>query len=165
MGAGKTTQAGTLASRLGVRAVDTDALVERTTGRTIREIFAVEGESAFRVLEMEAVVGALSDPGVGVLSLGGGAYMTEGVRAALAQSRVVYLRATPATLVGRLVDTPLADRPLLGTADELRNRVNALFRVRDPVYAEADLVVDTDGQTPMETTAALLAALEEVPGE
>lgn len=160
MGAGKTTQAGTLASRLGVRAADTDALVERAAGRTIAQIFADEGEPAFREMEVQAVTTALADSSIGVLSLGGGAYMTARIRDALADARVVYLRATPDTLTERLAVTPLGERPLLRDLESLRERVGALFSVRDPVYSTADLVVETDGHTPEETAAALLAALQ-----
>jgi len=82
MGAGKSTALVELAAH-GLHTVDADALIEERAGRPIPEIFESEGEEAFRELEREAVVGALADPTIDVLALGGGAVESEAIREAL----------------------------------------------------------------------------------
>ncbi|MCW2983305.1 MAG: bifunctional shikimate kinase/3-dehydroquinate synthase, partial [Conexibacter sp.] len=93
MGAGKTTLARELAEARGVAHVDTDALVVERFGRPIADVFAAEGEAAFRAAEEEAVLRVLgAGAGAGaVVSLGGGAVLSERVRAALAAHTTVLL--------------------------------------------------------------------------
>ncbi len=160
MGAGKSTLAGTLASRFGVRAVDTDVLVEQRAGRTIASIFAEEGEPTFRALELEAVRIALADPTAPVVSLGGGAYMTPDVRAACASSHVVYLHATPERLAARLGKTNLETRPLL--EGDWVSRISALYEARDPVYRTASETVETGTVALAEIVDTLAERLNEL---
>jgi len=82
MGAGKSTALVELAAQ-GLHSVDADSLIEEKAGRSIPDIFASEGEEGFREIEREVVIGALADPTIEVLALGGGAVESEAIREAL----------------------------------------------------------------------------------
>jgi shikimate kinase len=146
MGAGKTTVAGTLASRLRVRAADSDHEVERRCGTSVAQIFAGSGEPAFRALELEAVTELLGDPRFGVVSLGGGAFMTREVREQCAAhgARVFYLHARPEVLLERLDTTAREARPLL--ADDALETLERLYDQRDPVYRTAGHIIEVSGK-------------------
>ncbi len=156
MGAGKTTVGRLLADALGVGFLDSDHAVEARAGKPVQEIFVDDGEAAFRSLERTAVAAAL-DEHDGVLALGGGAVLDEGTRALLAEQRVVFLRVGLTDAVKRVglgVGRPL----LLGN---IRARVKQLLDERTPVYEGlAKLTVDTDGRTPQEVVAEIVARIE-----
>ncbi|WP_152312644.1 shikimate kinase AroK, partial [Mycobacterium tuberculosis] len=99
-GSGKSTIGRRLAKALGVGLLDTDVAIEQRTGRSIADIFATDGEQEFRRIEEDVVRAALADHD-GVLSLGGGAVTSPGVRAALAGHTVVYLEISAAEGVRR----------------------------------------------------------------
>lgn len=151
MGAGKTTVGRLLAERWGVAVRDTDADVEAVAGKSVQDIFVVDGEPAFRVLERDAVARALTEHD-GVLSLGGGAVLDPDTRALLAGRPVVFLRVGVTDAVKRV---GLGHgRPLV--LGNVRSRIKALLEERAPVYeAVATLVVDTDGRTPAEVAAEI----------
>lgn len=158
MGAGKSTVGRELASRLGRRFVDTDADIESAVGCSVAEIFASQGEGAFREREREAIE-ALRGSGA-VVALGGGAVTQPKVRKALAGCGVtVYLRAAPETLLARVGDAEA--RPLLaglGPAERLE-RVRALLAEREAAYTVAALCIDTESLGPDEVVEAILARL------
>ncbi len=83
MGSGKTTVARIAAERLGRKIIDSDAVIERATGRTVRQIFADDGEDAFRSLETAALLDALADPVPAVIAAAGGVVLREQNRIAL----------------------------------------------------------------------------------
>lgn len=155
-GAGKTTAGQLLAERLGVRLRDTDQDVEARAGKTITEIFAEDGEPAFRELEQQAVRAALAEHD-GVLALGGGAILDERTRTALRGHRVAFLRVGMAEGVRR---TGLSTaRPLLAGVNP-RATFKALLDARLPLYREvATVEVDTEASDPDETARTVLAAL------
>ncbi len=143
MGAGKSAVGPALARRLGRRFVDSDAEIEREQGRSVAEIFAGEGEPAFRALEREMVTRWLGEPAV--VALGGGAVAEPALRAACRRSgTIVWLRAQPETLLARLGEG--ASRPLLaGLSGAARlARLRELLALREAAYASASLTVDTD---------------------
>lgn len=154
MGAGKTTVANVLATRLNRRAVDTDEELRRWTGRSIPELFAAHGEAGFRDLERQ-VVEELATYHDLVLSLGGGVVLRDdNVASLLLTSVVIHLDAPPDVLVDRLRGQ-VADRPLLDEAD-LEAQLRATHTARDARYREvADLTVDATG-TPEEVVEAIL---------
>lgn len=139
-GAGKTTVADAVAARWDVSVRDTDHDIEAASGVTVQEIFIDHGEQHFRALEEEAVAAALAEHR-GVLSLGGGAILSETTRAALAGHTVVFLDiglATAAARVGLGAGRPL----LLGN---VRSQLKSLMDARRPFYtAVATHVVVTD---------------------
>ena len=148
MGSGKTTVGRLLAGRLGWRHLDSDAQVEAATGRTVPEIFADEGEAAFRRQEAGALAAALDSPDPVVVSVAGGAVLDPGNRALIGDAGcVVWLRARPETLARRVGSG--AGRPLL-EGDPAGNLAR-LDAVRRPLYEEvADHVVDVDELDPQQ---------------
>jgi shikimate kinase len=158
MGSGKTTVGAACAARLGRPFVDTDELVEATTGQTISEIFANAGEHAFRELERRAVADACESPEPLVVACGGGAVLDpENRRAIRAAGLVVWLRATSPVLAARMRDTA-GTRPLLPSQDPERE-LDRLAQARSVAYESAAHVsVDTDGR---DVQAVVDAILEE----
>jgi shikimate kinase len=158
MGSGKTTVGRLAAERLGWPHLDSDAEVEEATGKTVPEIFAEQGEPAFRAAETEALRRALDVAPV-VVSVAGGAVLDAANRRMLHDAgTVVWLRAEVATLAGRVGDGH--GRPLLD--DDPRRALGELDAVRRPLYEEvADTVVDVDGRTPEQIAALAIGALGE----
>ncbi|WP_345711010.1 shikimate kinase, partial [Kineococcus glutinatus] len=141
MGAGKTTVGRLLAAHLALPFTDTDHVVEERTGRAIREVFATDGEEAFRDLEQQAVADVLAGPEA-VVALGGGACGRAATRAALAAHTPVHLRTSLAAALHRLQGDAL--RPVLQRPD-----LPALHAERARVFdALAAVAVDVDGRTP-----------------
>ena len=145
MGSGKTQIGGLVAERLSLCCQDTDELVERRAGRSIGEIFAADGEEAFRDLEAAAVRDVLS-AGPGVIALGGGAALRQENWALLheAGALTVYLQATPEVILARVANA--SHRPLLAglTRDEMLRKITRMLAEREPWYLRADLVMPTD---------------------
>jgi shikimate kinase len=143
-GSGKTSVAAAIAALTGLAVRDTDADIEQVTGRTIPDIFAGDGEEAFRTLERTAVALALVEH-PGVLSLGGGAVLADSTRELLSGHTVVYLSVTMPTGVRR---TGLAtNRPLLVGVNP-RATFKALLDARIPLYQEvSSFEVATDDLT------------------
>ena len=157
-GAGKSSVGAALAGRLGVPFADSDALIVQQTGRSVSEIFAQQGEPAFRQLEADMIAAAL-DGFDGVLALGGGAVTTESVRQDLLASGVlvVQLSARPDELLRRM---PAGGRrrPLL--AGDAPARLAELTQARAGLYAEvASITVDTGGRSVAEVAAVLHSRL------
>ena len=151
-GSGKSTVGAILAEQLGTEFLDVDAVIVERVGKPVAEIFADDGEAAFRRLE-EQVTAELLD-GSGVLALGGGAVLSPRTRNALHGRRVVWLRVGLAAAVKRIgLDTA---RPLL--LGNVRGRLLALLNERTPLYAAvASEVVDTDERTPNEVAELIRA--------
>ena len=154
MGAGKTTVGRLLAARLGWDYVDSDADVEEQTGLTVPELFARQGESAFRGAEAASLLRACTSSRPVVVSVAGGAVLNPENRALLRScGRVVWLRARPETLAARVGDG--AGRPLLD--DDPAGALIALDAARRPFYAEvADEAVDVDDLGPDEVVALIV---------
>jgi shikimate kinase len=144
-GSGKSTIGRRLAKALGVTMLDTDVAIEQQTGRRIADIFATDGEKQFRRIEEGVVRAALAEHD-GVLSLGGGAVTTPGVRAALAGHTVVFLEISAAEGVRRTGGNTV--RPLLAGPDRAE-RFRALMSQRVPLYRQvATIRVNTNRRNP-----------------
>ena len=135
-GAGKSTIGRRLARALSLPLVDSDQLIEETYGKSCGEVFTELGEPAFREVEARYVATALSSGGV--VSLGGGAVLTDSTRELLAQHT----------------------RPVLAAEDPAAHYRN-LVEKRAPLYHEvADFRVRTDGRTPQQSVAGILGFLD-----
>lgn len=155
MGSGKTTVARLAADRLGRRVIDSDVVIERSTGRTVRQIFADDGEEAFRTLETAALLDALASPEPAVIAAAGGVVLREENRAALkaANARVVWLCATPEVLLQRVMSG--AHRPLLD--DDPAGTLQRMHATREALYREvADAIVLVDNRSPADVVEAVL---------
>ena len=140
MGAGKSSVGRRLAARLGLSFIDADTEIETAAGMSISDIFELHGEPAFRSGEAR-VIGRLLESGPQVLATGGGAFMSEGTRAAVrAKGISVWLKADPDVLMRRIKRRN--DRPMLKTADPAAT-LQRLVDERYPIYAEANLTVES----------------------
>jgi shikimate kinase len=150
MGAGKTTVGRLLAARLGLPFTDSDQVIEQRAGRPVRQIFAEDGEPAFRALEHQVIAELLDGPAL-VLALGGGGAEHPGTRDRLAGVQVVYLQVSYEQALRRVAGD--RGRPLLARPD-----LAALYERRLGVYAGvATLTVATDGRRPEAITEDILA--------
>lgn len=149
-GAGKSTVGRALAARLGLPFRDVDAVIEERATKSVAEIFADEGEPAFRTQEEAVTAELLRLPGV--LALGGGAVLSGATRAALAGRQVVWLQVSAGEAAKRVGLTEA--RPLL--LGNVRGRLVQLLAARTPLYAEvATLTVATDGRAADQAAAEI----------
>jgi len=157
MGAGKSVCGRLLARRLQRCFVETDDMIVSRDGRSIPEIFRQDGEEAFRKLEGD-VVEALRLKTGDVIATGGGLPCRPGRMEALRElGTVVWLRGS---LVGLLERAGRAGgRPMLG--GRTPEQIETLYRQREPYYAQAHVVVDTDGLTVDQVVARVLGLLRE----
>jgi shikimate kinase len=140
MGCGKSAIGRRLAAKLGLPFVDADEEIEKAAGKSIEDIFADHGEPYFREGERK-VLSRLLRSGPQVLATGGGAFMNEETRAAIAEHGIsVWLRAELPLLVRRVGKR--GNRPLLKGGDPEAVLQN-LITTRYPVYAQADLTVES----------------------
>jgi shikimate kinase len=143
MGTGKTTVGRALAQRLRMAHLDSDAEIERQSGRTIGQIFDRDGEAAFRALERAFIVSGHPASGC-IVSCGGGIILPDGMTAELrARGVVICLTAHPETILHRTQGN--ANRPLLHADDPLE-RIRDLLARREPVYRAAGTQVLTDSR-------------------
>lgn len=152
MGCGKSSVGRKLSALLSCSYTDLDAFIEKEAGRSIPEIFAEDGEAAFRKMEADGLKKVLSK-GVEkqnglMLSLGGGTVMTPECEQIIhEQTLCFYLRASVDTLVSHL-EGESEGRPMLSAASSLRERISELMSLRSSTYERtAHIIVDTDGKS------------------
>ena len=159
MGVGKSTVGKRLANRLGVPFIDADAEIEKAAGLTIPEIFEKYGEPHFRDGERRVIARLLRDKPAHVLAAGGGAFNDPETRERVAERGIsVWLNADPEILAARV--SRRSNRPMLNSDLEILGRLKELAAVRDPVYALADLHIDTSDGNPEDSVSRVIAALE-----
>ncbi len=140
MGAGKTTVGRRLAARLGRHFVDSDEEVEKAAGMTIEDIFTTRGEADFRAGEVRVIARLLRDRDL-VLGTGGGAFINPETRTLIKTAAIsVWIKADFELLFQRVQRR--SNRPLLKTANP-RQTLEELITVRYPIYAEADVTVQS----------------------
>jgi shikimate kinase len=157
MGVGKTTIGRLLAEQLGYAFVDTDALIEMRTGRSIPAIFAESGEGAFRALEREVALELGGEEGL-VIATGGRLMLDPVNAAALTENgRVFCLTAAPEEILARLSADSSNERPLLSGDDPAR-RIAELLAARQAAYEQFEQVA-TDGKRVGEVVDVLLGII------
>ncbi len=158
MGAGKSCIGRRLAERLDLPFIDADAEITKAAGCSIPEIFERHGEAEFRNGERRVIARLLKGP-VHVLSTGGGAFMDPRTRKLILEKSIsLWLRADLEVLLSRVKRRNT--RPLLLTGDP-REILKKLMAERYPVYAQADIIVDSLDVPPEVTVENTLAALME----
>lgn len=156
-GSGKSTIGRRLAKAMGVALLDTDAAIEEKTGRTVADIFATDGEKEFRRIEEEVIRDALVSHD-GVLSLGGGAVTTPGVRDALSGHTVIFLEISAAEGVRRTSGSTV--RPLLAGPDHAE-KYRTLMNERVPLYRRvATIRINTNRRNPGAVVRHIVSRLE-----
>jgi shikimate kinase len=161
MGAGKTSIGKRLAARLEVSFCDADHEIEAAAGMTVAEIFAKYGEPEFRRLE-RCVIARLLGETPHVLATGGGAYMDESTRDAMrTRAFTIWLKAPIDILLGRVRKRQEHDqsRPLLNN-DDMRGTLERLLTVREPLYAQADMTLESADEPHAVQLDKIVAALK-----
>ena len=154
MGCGKSTVGKLLARRLGREFVDTDQYIEAGPGRTVPDIFAREGEAAFRDLERQAAEALARRSGLVIACGGGLPTRAEAIAPLKAGGTVIFLRRDPGEIYDKV---SMGGRPL---GQEGRAAFLARYALREPVYQRwADLAVDVQ-PTPVETVKKILEVLK-----
>jgi shikimate kinase len=157
-GSGKSTIGRRLAKMMGLTLLDTDTKIVETTGRTIADIFTNDGEQEFRRIEEDVVRTALLEHD-GIVSLGGGAITSEGVRQALAGHTVIFLEISAAEGVRRTT-TGGTVRPLLAGPDPAQ-KYRQLMSQRVPLYRRvATMRVSTNRRNPGAVVRYIIDRLE-----
>ena len=164
MGVGKSSVGRRVALRLGRQFLDTDRLVEQEAGCTVAEIFATEGEAAFRALENAAVRRALESDPYAVIAFGGGAVLEPANRGLARELALVVWLQAPAGELARRVSASMrrsggTARPLLNQGRTPEQVLEDLAGQREDAYrAAAHVLVDTSGRSPGQTATAVLIA-------
>jgi shikimate kinase len=162
MGSGKSTVGTLVAARTGRVFFDVDRLIEQETGKTVRELWEEGGEAAYRSLESGAVLRVLAGDATCVLAAPGGVVLDPAVRAALADTFVVWLRTRPRTLAGRV--HPGDHRPLLG--DRPAETLAVMEETRSGLYREvASATIDTDDRAPEAVADMVIGLLADLPAD
>jgi shikimate kinase len=143
MGSGKTTAGKKLASLLGWSFTDLDRKIEEYTGKTIPEIFSLNGEQYFREIEAQLLRDLKSCTNTIVSTGGGTPCHGDNMDFMLGNGLTLYLKLTPAQLYSRLSESK-GDRPLINNLDsqELRSFIEAKLREREGWYTRSDIIVD-----------------------
>jgi shikimate kinase len=142
MGTGKTTVGRAAAARMGFACIDSDREIEEAAGKTVAELFASEGEPAFRARERAFIEGGHADRRL-VVACGGGLVVQPGMLELLkARGVVICLHASLETILER-TQRHGATRPLLAV-DDPAERAKALYAAREPIYRSSGTVILTD---------------------
>lgn len=163
---GKTSLAAILGKRYDIAAVDTDPLIEQEAGKTIRQIFADDGETVFRDIEAQVVAKVLASPEPKVIATGGGVPLRVSSRALLKESGIVFwLTASAETIFRRMYgDETTADRRPALTGRGPLEEIEFLLEQRADAYRDAaDMTIDTENRD-LETIAGEIASIWESRG-
>ena len=158
MVAGKSAVGRKLAARLSLPFIDSDHEIEAASGMTVSQFFETHGEAEFRKGERRVIARLLSGPPC-VLSTGGGAFMDADTRALILEKSIsIWIKAHIDVLVKRAARKD--DRPLLKGGD-LRERMQSILDVREPIYTEAALTVESDDRPIDDMVERVLNALDQ----
>jgi shikimate kinase len=162
MGTGKTEAGRILAQRLGYTLIDADTEIEKEQKMTITEIFKQYGEPKFRDMEAD-IIKRLSEMKNAIISTGGGAVLRQENMDNLRKNGVVVcLTASPETILKRTSNNN--DRPLLQVEDPLQ-KIKELLEFRKPYYEKADIMIDTEGKSPLRVAEEIISKVNEYMSE
>lgn len=158
MGVGKTSTSRSLSKKLGVKEIDTDAMIVENEGRSISEIFEKDGEEYFRSVET-GMIDRIADMKPCIVSCGGGMVMRDvNVQKMKKIGKIVLLTATPETIFEHVRYS--TNRPLLNGNMNIPY-IAKLMEAREPKYkAAADIVIETDGCTPDKVADKIVKVIE-----
>jgi len=157
MGTGKTAVGRELSRLLSMKLVDVDTEIEKSQGITITEIFKRFGEVRFREIETETIKKVAENRNI-IISTGGGAVLKEENMQNLRRNGVIVcLMASPETILKRTSHD--SNRPLLQVEDPF-GRIKALLDFRRPFYEKSDIVIDTEGKTPLQIAEEIIEKLK-----
>lgn len=155
MGTGKSTVGRAAAQKLGFVLLDSDHEIERQQGKTIPDIFAGEGEAAFRAMEREFIEHGHPAERT-IISCGGGLVVQPGMLERLqAKGVVICLHASLETILARTARQ--RNRPLLNV-DNPEERIRTLYAAREPIYRQSGTMILTDGRPLSEIVAHVVRA-------
>lgn len=158
MGAGKSTVGRKLAKAMGLPFADSDQAIEEAAGCSISDIFAIHGETMFRDLERRVITRLLTGELL-VLATGGGAWMQPQVREVIGEhATTVWLKADIDVLLERV--SKRNHRPILEKGDK-RTILEGLMNDRYPVYAQADITIDSNRGSQEAVVKRIVAALKQ----
>ena len=157
MGSGKSSVGRKIAEMLNMNYADSDQRIEAIAGMHTADIFELYGEEKFRTLELREIKALLKERPPQIIAVGGGGFCQPKSHKAIKKAGLsLWLQAAPATLIQRISN--VASRPLLKTGDPLAT-ITALATAREGFYAQADLVVNTDGLEITESVEKVLDTL------
>ena len=153
MGTGKTAAGKELSRLLNMKLIDVDTEIEKSEKMTVIEIFKNFGETRFREIETETIRRISEQKNI-IISTGGGAVLKqENMDALRKRGVIVCLMATPQTILQRT--SHKSDRPLLQVEDPLK-KIKELLEFRKPFYKKADIIIDTEGKTPLQIAEEII---------
>jgi len=159
MGTGKTEVGMELARLLDIKLIDVDAEIERSQKMTIKEIFKQFGEPKFRELETE-IIKKISENKNIIISTGGGAALKqENMDIFRKNGIIICLTAAPETILKRTSNN--TERPLLQVENPLE-KIKELLDFRKPFYEKADVMIDTEGKTPLEIAEEIIERIKDM---
>jgi shikimate kinase len=159
MGTGKTEVGRELARLLNMKLIDVDAEIERSQKMTIKEIFKQFGEPEFRELETE-IIKKISENKNIIISTGGGAVLKqENMDIFRKNGIIVCLTAAPETILKRTSNN--TERPLLQVENPLE-KIKELLDFRKPFYEKADVMLDTEGKTPLQIAEEIIEKVKDM---
>lgn len=162
MGTGKTEVGRILSRKLGYLLVDADTEIEKEQGMTITEIFKQYGEPKFRDIESN-VIKRLSEMKNAIISTGGGAVLRQENMDNLRKNGIIVcLTASPKTILKRTSNNN--DRPLLQVESPLQ-KIKELLEFRRPYYEKADIMIDTEGKSPLQVAEEIIGKANEYMSE
>lgn len=159
MGSGKTAVGKALSRRLKRDFVDLDEVIVQSEGRAITEIFAQSGEAYFRQKE-KARIKEFSLKSNLIISCGGGVVLVaENLENLKRGGTVIYLKAAPQVILARTRHS--SHRPLLNVADP-QKKIKKLLAAREPLYLQADIIVDTTRKSVSEVVEEIISKIETI---
>jgi XRE family aerobic/anaerobic benzoate catabolism transcriptional regulator len=162
-GAGKSTLGSLLAKALGIRFIELDEVIEQDFGAPISEIFALYGQAAFRRHERRSLEATIEAHERAVIATGGGLVAEPASFDLLLSSCVtVWVRTSPEEHMQRVIEQG-DHRPMADNSEAMED-LRQILAARDPLYAKADITIDTSGKSAEDSLADLLAALAGRPG-